>query len=306
MSGRRDDALEEAAQWFFRQDGQLLPEAERARFEAWLAVPANRAAYEEIAGAWHEAGALAGPRTLARRPPAWRGVARIAAALLVICGALGYGLDVPTRLRADIYTATGERRAMTLPDGSTVDVNTSSALAVAFTPGERRVKLLRGEAVFTVAKDAARPFVVEADGDAATALGTVFAVRETGAGAIVTVIESRVSVAFAAGGDPARLGPGQQVRPLGDGHEVAAVDADAAIAWRRGKLIFADRPLGGVIDELNRYHSGLIRILDPSLNGLRVSGVFDTADPVGIVDALEDSLGISSTRLGSAVVLLHR
>ncbi|MGQ4274681.1 FecR family protein [Terrihabitans sp. B22-R8] len=302
MPEPQDADLEQAAEWYFRQDGRALSAQERARFEAWLDDPGHRAAYAEIEQTWAEAGGLAAPRV---QRPVLSGAFRIAASLIIVAFGAAYALDFPTRLRADAYTMSGEWQTVTLPDGSSADINTSSAIQLAFGPGERRVRLLKGEAVFTVAKDATRPFVVEADGDVATALGTVFAVRETGEGAVVTVLESRVAVAFQHGGPERQLGPGEQVRPLGGSHEVTAVDADAATAWRRGKLIFSDRTLGSVVAEISRYHPGLIRIVDPSLEKLRVSGVFDATDPLGVVGALEDSLGITSTRLGSAVVLLH-
>lgn len=299
------NALEEAAEWFFRQDGKSLSVEERAHFEAWLENPENRSAYAEIGGVWREAGQLAPPSGATRRPAPLRWTAMAAGLALAVLGA-GYAFDLPLRLQADIYTATGEFRTVTLPDGSVAQVNTGSALAVDFTPQRRTIRLLKGEAVFTVAPDKARPFTVQTDGDTATALGTVFAVRETGKGAIVTVLESRVAVEFSDGAPGRELEPGQQIRPLGDGHEVSSVDADAATAWRRGKLIFSDRPLGSVVEELNRYHSGRIQIVDPSLNSRRVSGVFDTSDPLAIISALEDSLQLSSTRIGPVLVLLHR
>ncbi|WP_222877196.1 FecR family protein [Terrihabitans soli] len=300
-------ALEEAAEWFFRQDGKSLPESERALFETWLAIPENRSAWAEIGRTWQEARGLdyAAGRAVPgiSAPVRWMAIA--ASLVLALLGA-GYAFDLPMRLRADIYTATGEFRSVTLPDGSIAQINTGSALALHFSPKERIVRLLKGEAVFTVAHDGSRPFMVQTDGDTATALGTVFAVRETGEGAVVTVLESRVAVAFADGGPRRELAPGQQVRPLGGGHEITNIDADAATAWRRGKLIFADRPLGSVVEELNRYHMGRIQIVDPALNSRRVSGVFDTSDPLAVVAALEASLQLSSTRIGSMLVLLHR
>jgi transmembrane sensor len=231
-----------------------------------------------------------------------------AAAAIAIIFAIGYGLDLPMRLQADAYTATGETRTVALDDGSSVILNTASAIAVDYSRSVRRVRLLRGEAVFTVAKDASRPFLVDADGGEARALGTAFAVRRNDGGATVTVIESRVGVSYPRGISPGvELSPGEAVRYSTAGlGRVRAVDADTETAWRRGKLIFVDRPLGSVVAELNRYHSGRIQITDDSIGGHLVSGVFDTGDSVRALDAIESSLGLHSTRVTNYLILLHR
>jgi transmembrane sensor len=186
-------------------------------------------------------------------------------------------------------------------------LNTASAIAVDYSRERRRIRLLRGEAVFTVARDAARPFVVAAASGEAVARGTVFAVRKDDEAATVTVLESHVGVSYPAAGRTAvELSPGEALdysrRGLGP---VRAVDADAATAWRRGKLIFVDRPLGEVIAELNRYHSGRIQIIDGSIGSHPVSGVFDTGNPLQALEVIEQTLGLHSTRLSSLLILLH-
>jgi len=87
---------------------------------------------------------------------------------------------------------------------------------------------------------------------------------------------------------------------------VEKADLAAAAAWRRGKLAFVDVPLGEVIAELDRYHPGAIRVLDAALSGKKVSGVFDARDPLKAVEALENSLGLTSTRLSDYLILVHR
>lgn len=327
-----DPALEEAVEWFVRRDAGNLSEAERTAFEAWLAAdPAHARTYAEVGRTWadldrlpagraprlHAAGVGAnvdatdelGAAPAICRRRAWRRLVgtAVAAGLGLL---LVFGWDLPTRLRADAVSGTGETLSLTLPDGSTVLLNTNSALALEYSPGQRRVRLLRGEAAFTVAKDARRPFVVEADSGRSTALGTVFLVRRLDSGATVTVLESRVAVEYgrmSGDGQKAVLAPGQRIaytvgRGLG---RVETVDPQVAAAWRRGKLIFVDRPLGEVIDELDRYHRGEIRVVD-SLRDRKVTGVFETRDPLAVVDALETTLGIRSTRLSSLLVLLHQ
>ncbi|MEQ9557395.1 MAG: FecR family protein [Rhodospirillales bacterium] len=316
-------ALEQAAAWFARIDRGGLSAREQQAFDGWLAAdPDHRRAFERISRTWDALGDLAGTvetTPLAGKPAIdgyrtgrrWA-LTAVAAGLVL---ALGLGTDLPQRidtgLRADAVTAVGETRTVSLPDGSTVDLNTASAIAVDFAPddtGPRRVRLLRGEAAFDVAKNPDRPFTVAAGGGISRVLGTVFSVRVLGDGASVTLLEGRVAVAATDGGAETVLAPNQRVsygaaRGLG---AVETVDPRSAAAWRRGKLVFHDRALGDVIDELNRYHTGLIRLTGAGLRQRRVNGVFDTRDPVAVVGALETALGLRSTRLTDYLILLHQ
>jgi len=304
------DSLEEAAEWFFRQDGGSLSPSEEARFQVWLAASAeHRAAYAEISGTWHEMGSVP---VSARSPLRYSrgGFSMPLAAALAVCFLLSgtaWYLDVPTRVLADNYTAVGELVTVTLPDGSLAELNSGSAIALSYSAGERRIRLLKGEAMFTVSADAGRPFIVEALGGEAQALGTVYGVREDGESVTVTVLESRVAVSAGSDGASVQLNTDERVRyENGDVGAVEPVDAHSETAWRRKKLIFVDRPLGEVVDELNRYHKGMIRIIDGSIRAKRISGVFETGNIVGVIDALEKSFGFRDTRLGDLVILIHR
>jgi transmembrane sensor len=248
-----------------------------------------------------------------RRPAAARWIAGIAvAAVLTLSLYLMTGSLLGPA--ADQQTAVGEQRTVTLADGSTVYLNTDSALSTEFSPTLRRVTLLKGDAIFAVSPDQTRPFRVESGGVTATALGTEFLVRRHDARVTVAVLEHRVSIAAAApqqgpaSAQSVTLEPGQQVAydPRGGLGHVRQVDLAAAAAWRRGKVIFEGEPLGSVINELNRYHRGRILIIDPQVRAMRVNGVFQTADPAAVVTALEHTLAIHSTRLTDYIILLHR
>ena len=315
--------LEQAAAWFARIDRGPLSDRERQAFDGWLAVdPDHHRAFARISRTWNAFGDLAGNVETAPLVPKlgiagyrsgrrWA-LAAVAAGLFLI---LGLGTDLPWRidaeLRADAMTAAGETRTVSLPDGSTAELNTATAIAVDFGPdgtGPRRVRLLRGEAAFDVVKNPERPFTVAAGGGISRVLGTVFIVRAMGGGASVTLLEGRVAVSAADGGAETVLAPNQRVRygaagGLGTGE---AVDPRSAAAWRRGKLVFRDRALGDVIDELNRYHAGLIHLTGAGLRQRRVNGVFDTRDPVAVVGALETALSLRSTRLTDYLILLHQ
>ena len=313
--GEKPSTLDEAAEWYIRRDGEALSAAEYADFERWISDPANRAAYAEIDATWRDVAALPRPAVVSAytssRRSLWRGVrqqALAAVAAIVVIFGVGYGFDLPMRFKADADTETGETRTVTLSDGSSVVLNTASAIAIDYSAGARRIRLLRGEALFTVAKDASRPFLVDADTGEARALGTAFAVRREYEGVSVTVLESRVGVSYLAGQPPmVELSPGETVSYSKAGvGAVRSVDANAETAWRRGKLIFVDKPLGDVIAELNRYHSGRIQITDSSISSHPVSGVFDTRNPIGVLDAIEGTLGLHSTPLTNLLILLHR
>lgn len=312
MVENKEVARQEAAEWYFRRDAGALSAEEDAQFQLWFAVPAHRRAYEELAATWVALGTIPRPKTpLPARPPVWRGRTGLAGAALA--AAIVLALIIPQSgwlllWQADAATAVGETREVTLADGSVVTLNTDSAIAIAYDTSERRIRLLRGEALFTVAKDAGRPFTVETQGGTAQALGTAFTVRDEDDGATVAVVESRVAVRYPANATgTVTVSPGEAVSYAhGRLGPVESVDIDELTAWRRGKLIFVDRPLGEVIDELNRYHRGRLQIIDPAIRSHRVSGVFSTGDPLAVVDALEASLGLHSTRLTRYLVLLHR
>ncbi len=322
--------MEEAINWFVRRDAGALTSEELVDFDAWLgADPQNEAAYGTIQQLWSdldEIPAAAKPRALPAKPRygeptaivplqgsrkrkrIWQAACALAAGTALFFVALGS--DLPLRMQADALTAVGEIKAVTLPDGSTALLNTDSAIAIDYSSRQRRIRLLSGEAEFSVAADPDRPFEVAADGGVSTALGTVFLVRRHSTETTVTVLESRVAVTLddaGSGNHEALLTANRQVA-YSEGKGIGplqTVDPKSATAWQRGKLIFSDVTLGAVIEELNRYHPGKIMIGEQRLRDMKVNGVFETRDPVAVVNALEASLGLSSTRLTDLLILLH-
>lgn len=310
---------EMAAEWLHREEEGPLSTEERERLNAWLgADPSHREAYEEVAyvyGLSDEHAAAASIMSLRqaalaadtrRRPPAW-GIAT--AAGLAVAVALGWaGLssisNAPTAspsaitrvaemlgARTDpasaVYrTRVGERLTFNLPDGSVTTLNTNSILKVAYGDGERGVRLLQGQALFEVAKNKRVPFRVYAGDRQITAVGTVFDVRLDGGKVKVALVEGAVRVAARPAG--ASGAPAQQVElAAGEVLEaekaapmvVVAADVKRAVTWKSGLVEFAGEPLAEAVDEINRYTDHPIQIADPSIAGLRVSGVFRTGEP---------------------------
>jgi transmembrane sensor len=314
---------DEASRWVIERDAGLSPEAAR-ELDAWLAAdPAHRLALARAEDMWRAMGSapivsainqrrtvhppLAGYPPIGREKPRRPWFAPAVAASLALV-AIGATRDWPTWLRADAMTETGERRNLALGDGSIVQLNTDSAIAIDYRDDRRIVHLLKGEAAFTVSADARSPFVVEAGDGSATALGTQFIVRRAGTNTQVTVTEHSVRVSTApdqavgsvvvAEGQSVHYGNGSVSRPQ-------RIDADAAAAWTRGRLVFVDRPLREVVGELARYHKGYIGVLGDALGDRRVSGVFRTDDPIAALDTLQRSLGIGSTRITDRLILIH-
>jgi transmembrane sensor len=312
---------DEAARWVAAAEGDALSARDQASFDAWLdADPRHADAFADMQDLWAHMGAVPDTPTLRasladypsrhlseRRTSTagrgrWIGAAVAASIALIIVGVAD---DWPTRMRADAITATGERRTVNLPDGSSVQLDTQSAVAVEFNEQVRVVRLLRGDAAFTVARDPGRPFTVKAAGGSATALGTRFLVRKDGDRARVTVTEHRVLVACPTP-DGARVvvpeGESVACGATGLGEKTPVNVADAA-AWTEGVLVFKDRPLSEVVAEIGRYHRGYVGVFG-SAQSLRVSGVFRIDDPVAAINQLQQSLGLHSTRLTDRLILI--
>ncbi|MEW9306215.1 FecR family protein [Labrys neptuniae] len=210
-------------------------------------------------------------------------------------------------LFADHSTGAGERATITLPDGSTALLNGDTALNVSFDAAHRHLELLAGQALFQVRPDAGRPFVVAANGGQARAVGTVFDVDIRSQEVVVTVVEGQVDVTAGAGPGTGVLAAADQRVRYGTGRQPFAaepVDAESETAWRRGKLIFNQRPLGDVVVEIERQRRGRIVITSARLQSLEVTGVFELADPESVLSTLEATLPVKVTRL-PFVTILH-
>lgn len=304
---------ETAADWIVRRDGGPLSPGDEHSFQAWLADPVHRDAFERLDGLWSTLDAATVPPLPAARPSAprrtravpvgrrGRAAAAIAASLALFV--LGTLEDWTTRLRADHATGIGERRTVRLEDGSTVELDGDSAIALDFSARRRGVRLLAGAAMFRVAPDRSRPFTVEAAGGSATALGTAFAVRERDGLAELVVTEHRVRVV--GDGRSHLVGEGQQAAFGADALGRVEPAGIGATAWTRGRLVVVDRPLGEVVAEIARHRRGYLTAA-ASIADMRVSGVYDLDHPLAAIDNIERSLHLGSFRLSDRIIVLHR
>jgi len=311
----RDPALQQALDWFTRLQADDVTDAEREAFAAWLNTdPAHARAYERIAGLWQDPELTAalqrhartGQRSHTEQDSTGRGsrAALLAAAMLLLVAGLAL-FRVDIALRADHATGTGESRQYTLADGSTLILNTASAVTVEFDADERHIELLQGEAYFEVRSEAARPFTVDAGPARVRVTGTAFAVRDTGAGQQVAVREGQVEVT-GRHGVPVTLTGGQALAiERGRLQEIQTLRADHRLAWLDGRLIFRDRPLAAVVAELDRYHPGLILVTGEALRNRAVSGNYRIDDPPAAAAALAKAVGADLTHVSDYLIILR-
>lgn len=307
---RRDD---EAAAWATRLDGGPLPATAQASLDAWLAQdPAHawrlghyQRFYAELHGTMPTQPcaprflARDGART-ARHRRGWLGGL---AAGLAAAAVLGFWLFRPLV----VETTVAQRHAEMLADGSRVELNAQTKLLVSRRGSDRHVTLERGEALFSVRRDPAHPFVVSTPAGTVRVTGTVFNVRTGEDGSLeVTVLEGSVAVrpGTSAGDDGRRLARGEQLtfEPAAGRLDVRRLaSVDDVVAWRDGKLVFDDAPLGAALDRVARYHGRRVK-LAPAAAALRLGGRYTLDDFEGFLASLEKTLPVRIERLADDTV----
>lgn len=310
----RNKALEESTRWFARLRSDTVSAQERAEFEVWRdSSLANRRAYDELTGIWNamdglDAAPAEGPARIRMAAFGLAGTIAAAVAWLLIAMVAALPPFAP-----DTYeTAAGEQRSLPLADGSTVHLNTRTRVAVDLTDSERHVRLDSGEALFDVAADPARPFIIATGSGAIRVLGTRFNVRRLAGSTDVAVIEGKVHVAAGGTDDPGEIAAsvtltaGQQVRIAAAGLSgIATISPGLIASWRDGRLIYRGVPLSEVVSDLNRYLENGIRIGDSALEDLTVTAVIRIEDRDSILAALDGSLPLRTVSLASGVTMLY-
>lgn len=199
-----------------------------------------------------------------------------------------------TELTADIRTGTGERRTVTLDDGSELLLNAQSAADIQFSPQRRLVRLREGELLAKVASDRRRPFLIQTDQARLCAYGNRFLVREREGQGQVVALNGAVEIDNRHG-ERLQLAAGHEVHYDRNGFGPIEISSSGATAWVDGFLQVRDRPLAEVIEALRPYHNGVLR-LDPAVAELRVSGLYRLDNPQQILDTLARTLPIHITR----------
>jgi transmembrane sensor len=360
---RRVIAAEGAAEWWVRLQDPKVSTSEREQFVDWLREsPVHVAEMLRVAQVhealtdfrgWSKLPVSAEPRApeisddtvIALRSPTqpeaprttktallgWR-VSLVAAAAIV---AVVFSTTLFRQWRSwqTIETERGERREVSLGDGSVLQVGPETRLRVRFTDRQRNVYLDRGATLFRVAKNPRRPFVVETNHTLVRAVGTAFGVEQRGQEVVVTVAEGKVAVqdeetvapapsrAAAsrgspeiadiprASGTPAEsliLTAGQQVAVPGTGRmgAVRKVDSERELAWASGRLVFEHTSIDEVVQTFNRYNRLQLTVVDRVLGHREISGVFDASDPESFLAFLTSVTPVRVIRLNAGTVEL--
>lgn len=298
--------LRAALEWLVRLKDDRAPPGLEAAFQAWLAAaPGNRAAWHEANAIWsaleparHEYGdLLRRDRHLGRR----KLIAGLGAA--AVLGGAGWAASRP-RLWADQTTLAGQTRQLRLEDGSRIAMGSRSALRMDLGPDQRRIVLLQGEAFFTVAP-APRPFVVWAATVSLSTHMADFNLQMNGDRVVLAVADHEVALDLP-GQPPSRVARGWRAG-YAAGRALAPVQTEAQDigAWRQGRMIFRNTPLGDVLAEIARWRGGSISTLDGAVASIPVTGIFDTTQPDAALRTIVQTLGLRMWRLPGQITLIR-
>ncbi|NWG54811.1 MAG: FecR domain-containing protein [Hydrogenophilaceae bacterium] len=317
-------AEREASGWIVRIKAHDATERDRQDFQAWLdSDPDHPPAYAKLERAWgavqslqHLKGRAAandtGPTPSRRR---WLPAAAIAACALLAIGAGVWFTRAPTPFAPSEHytTAPAEVRTITLADGSTITLSGAGEAAIAISNTERSVDLARGYALFDIAHDPERPFVVRTPEGDITVLGTSFVVRISEGEVRTTVLRGSVSGAvdrgfFSARRNSVTAGANQEI-VLRDGAaelvEIAAEAIPRRLAWRDNMLAFDGETLNEAIAEVSRQTGWTFELADPALGEMRIGG-YVAADPEAFIALVSSNLNLKAHREGDRRIVLSR
>jgi transmembrane sensor len=331
----RSDIEAEARAWLIRLDAGARESSELRELREWLGrSPLHQEAFDRAAAAWNELDGLgrwlelnAGSRE-ARGPRLLRPAVLTAA--VAVTAVLIAWVAVPlwkpqAAYRAEHATSIGEVRTVSLPDGTQVQLNTATQIAVVTDRGARLVRLDSGEAWFRVAHDPDRPFVVYASRLAVRAIGTAFSLRVEDRRVDLTVTEGRVEIAslrqalpesaelhlqrFDEAGSRMAVDQGQHVVYDGSIEQVSRWNppqVERSLSWRDGMLIFDNDTLSDIVSEISRYTPQKIVISDSDIQDLRFGGYFRVGDVSSILATFEEDFGLRVERIDDNLVYLSR
>lgn len=339
------DIAQEAAEWVIRRD-RGLSASEETDFTVWFAKSENREEFTRIAASWQSLDRLAPAPVLSAAADAIvsRANARharhrftvlvgglLAAAAAV---ALGYFLWLrPAPVAADNFKVIASTsHEVRLPDGSIATLNGNSRIETNYTPGERRIRLVQGEALFQVAKNPDRPFYVTAGPITVRAVGTAFNVRLGASAVEVLVTEGKVRVNDSVRGNsllpPATASDHPVGTPAPEGlliagqrvvvnlsavvddsvqarvAAVAPAEMEQSLAWQSTQLVFNDTSLEEVAAAFNRYNERKLALGDPALRTRKITGVFRADNLDGFTRLLEAGVDVRAAPRGDRELVL--
>jgi transmembrane sensor len=346
----RNSVAQQAADWFVRNRDKSVSADDRAAFVAWLRLsPLHIEEYLKTAVTSRDLHAAIDPLNLdiesllsdaraecnvasvsiwgrelsakSEERPVWqihtgKFAVLAVAVLLVLFGAIWLERDGQRfGLPKDFVTVHGEQGSWLLPDGTSLSLNSDSAVTVRYNNRERLVRVRRGQALFQIAHETGRRFRVTAGETGVIAVGTEFDVFRKPASTLITVVEGKVAVFT--GAAPMVTSPvslptqglsvaaGEQVQVNDDSRAAkpVIVNVQQAVAWVQRQIAFDQRPLGEVAAEFNRYGSVPIVVQNDNLRDLRISGVFNAYDTDSFLAFISRLDGVEIDRTAARILI---
>jgi transmembrane sensor len=300
-------ARAEAAAWVARLHSSDRTQELESGFKRWMeADAAHRCAFEIATEAWELGGSIPASRLPriahpGRAPRSLFSAPRLAIAAGLCAVAIGAAFYI-NRDNSAVTTGVGEQRMLTLEDGSRIYLNTDTKLSVAFDKDRRLIRLAEGEALFDVAKNPSRPFIVDAGQKQVRAVGTEFVVRRNPRELSVTLMEGEVAISSDFSSYPRPPGEGR-VREspsiLAPGQRLVFADnkpptldqpqLDNVTAWRRGEVVLDKTRLEDAAEEMNRYSQVKLVVDNPETANIRLSGIFRAGDSARFAEAVAET-----------------
>lgn len=325
------DVVEQASAWCLLLAEGRFTGSTREAFDAWLhAAPGNVSAFDDVVRTWqileqtHQSPELVSMRRAALKDFASRQAAREAGAgswrRLGLAAAFGLAVlacvwawQLPDRY----HTGLGERRLVSLADGSSVSLDADSRVDVRLSASGRELSLRQGRVRFQVAHDPTRPFTVAAADKLVVAKGTEFSVELIDNSVHVILYEGKVEVFEEGRARPLEAvweeGPLMAAAMMYPGTELVAevalpsgrmrlTDPVRSLSWEAGQLAFSNEPLAAAVGRVNRYSRMPLRIADPAVAELRISGVFDAGDTQAFIAGVTGVLPVEVIAVNGELV----
>lgn len=309
------DLQQQAIEWILRLDSAACTPAEHQAFQEWLAQDEDRQRiYRQLADKWHKLDRFKGGdfpvrrQALSYRVPRKR-LRRFTELALAACLLLGLGVGTFSEQgwyghRSRYVTERGGRQTVQLADGSRLELSGDTELNLRVNRRLRSVELVKGEAFFSVAHNPQQPFEVKAGNGTIVDIGTQFDVKVQNRQVAVAVLEGVVKVETN-GSREIKANQVLSYDPQGNFQDSADSPANLT-AWLRGQLVFENRRLDDVLNELERFHDTRLTLADPSLAKLKVSGTFHIGNLDGALNVIAMTLPVNIQRPAPGQALLVR
>lgn len=325
MNHKHEDMIRQAAaRWYVRMREAAPDSPERTTFEVWLLSDRrHQAAYQTIEATMDDFSSTARLKELsnalsqkvyfeqtARR----KKISKLGSglAVMLICTGLAlFGRQQYVQWQAaPLYTqmqttAIAQMAKQTLEDGTVVTANANTAMEIVFYRHQRLVKFSRGEAIFEVTKDPARPFVVETPQAKVTVLGTRFAVNQLSKKVRISVDHGRVQVAHADGSEQTlilRNGEVAEIEQAAAPHKVNRNAADS-FSFTSGRIVFDRADMFEVADTLSRYRNPTVKAVFAGEQTPKVNAVLKVSEVESFIQTLPQSVPVALQRRDDVLML---